>query len=271
MVASAPMRADGEAPGWRCRCYPLRCLDCHRSHRLSPVDPADELGRISGDDDPGTPTSGQDTAAVVLPKHQTGWQTATQDPRSGSGSQPERFLQRLISSRLDDPVRTGHILGVDVVLAKRVAMVLEAIQRHAGDAAGLRTKSIDKIAIAPPAANQLSALPGQCGERRHDHARPGHRVAFDQPQVNRQVVRRPARAERCRARLNHGQDVAATLQLAIPQIGTTHPSILPANAVGGRRAGWLSPPQTVLSDFRGCPISEAAVRQPATVEDKNAE
>lgn len=55
-------------------------------------------------------------------------------------------------------MRAGHILGVDVVLAECVAVVLPAIQGHAGDRTRLRAKLVDEILVRPPATDPFSAL-----------------------------------------------------------------------------------------------------------------
>ena len=212
----------------RARGARLLLPDCHRRHRLSPVDPADEFRGRAADDDLGTATAGRSPATVGVLQDQTRRKPPAPDPSGGAGPQPERFLQLTIRSRLEETVRAGHILGVDVVLAKCVAVVLPAIQGHAGDRTRLRAKLVDEIPVRPPATDQFSALSGERGERGQDHASPSQRLAFDRPQVERQIVREPACTQRCRSRIHGGQSIAAALELAVSDVGGAHPSILAA-------------------------------------------
>ena len=129
---------------------------------------------------------------------------------------------------MGDAVRAGHILGVDVVLAECVAVVLPAIQGHAGDRTRLRAKLVDEIPVRPPATDPFSALSGERGEHGQEHAGPSQRFAFDGPQVQRQIVRGPACAQCCRAWIHGGQRIAAALELAVSEFGGAHPSILAA-------------------------------------------
>lgn len=125
-------------------------------------------------------------------------------------------------------MRAGHILGMDVVLAQCVAVVLPAIQRHAGDGTRLGAKLVDEIFVRPPATDQFSALSRERGEHGQDHACPRQRLAFDQQQVERQIVRGPACTQCRRARIHSGQRIAAALELAVSDVGGAHPPILAA-------------------------------------------
>lgn len=93
---------------------------------------------------------------------------------------------------MDDTVRAGYILGVDVVLAECVAVVGPAIQGHAGDRTRFRAELGDEILIRPPATYQFSAPSRERGKHGHHRARPSKRLAFDTPQVEREIVRGPS-------------------------------------------------------------------------------
>jgi hypothetical protein len=136
-------------------------------------------------------------------------------PGGNLDPQPQRILQTRPWLLLIDAVRANNILGVDEVLAQRVPVALEPVERHTGDSTWVGSQPRDQLGVRPTVSDAIAAPRGRPGQRGDGDARPSERIVLESPQVDREIVRRPSRTQGGSIGADLVERITAPTELAI--------------------------------------------------------